>query len=386
MRAYRYRIYPNQEQQMKIAQHFGCSRFVYNWGLETKMTQYQQDRTTLSCFDLINRLKKLKSQNEWLKEVDSQSLQMALRNLDNAYTKFFREKKGFPNFHSRRGKQTYSIPQRCLILDRKSVRIPKLGIVKAKIHRDCLGKTGTWTISRTPTGKYFVSITTDFTPEHKSIPNKQVGIDLGIRTYATCSDGNKIDNPKWLRESSDRLAALQHRASKKTKGSSNRKKANLKVAKCYEKVANQRKDWQHKWSAKLVSENQVICLEDLNVAGMLKNHKLARSIHECAWSQFVSLLEYKADWYGSKIVKIGRFEPSSKRCSCGYLNKELTLADREWTCPACHTTHDRDLLASRNILHFGQKLLSGQGLPVEPVEMLEVPKSVKQEAQPLSAG
>ena len=386
MRAYKYRIYPNCEQKAKIAQHFGCTRFVYNWGLETKMAQYQQNKTTLSCFDLINRLKELKSENKWLKEVDSQSLQMALRNLDNAYTRFFREKKGFPKFKSKHNnRQSYQIPQRCLIVDNSHVKIPKLGVVKAKIHRKCVGKTGTWTISKTPAGKYFVSIITNATPT-KSCSDGIIGIDLGIKTYATCSNGNKIDNPKWLRNLSDRLAVLQRRASKKVKGSNNRKKANLRVAKYYEKITNQRNDWQHKWSAKLVSENKVICLEDLNVAGMLKNHRLARSIQECAWSQFVSFLEYKAEWSGTRIIEIGRFDPSSRLCSCGYLNRNLTLADREWTCPVCHTTHDRDLLASQNILKFGLKLLSGSGRPVEPVEMLAVAKSKKQEAQPLVVG
>lgn len=381
MRAYKYRIYPNHEQRVKIAQHFGCTRFVYNWGLETKIAQYQQDKTTLSCFDLINKLKELKSENEWLKEVNSQSLQMALRNLDNAYIRFFREKTGFPKFKSKHNsRQSYQIPQRCSIVDNSHVKISKLGIVKARIHRECVGKTGTWTISKTPTGKYFVSIVTD-SASTSSCGGGIIGIDLGIKTYATCSDGNKIANPKWLRNSSDRLAVLQRRASKKVKGSNNRKKANLRVAKCYEKITNQRKDWQHKWSAKLVSENKVICLEDLNVAGMLKNHHLARSIQECAWSQFVNFLEYKAEWSGTKIIKIGRFEPSSKLCSCGYLNKNLTLADREWICPVCQTTHDRDLLASQNILKFGLKLLSGSGRPVEPVEMLAMAKSKKQETQ-----
>lgn len=384
MRGYKYRIYPNQEQEQKIAQHFGCSRFVYNWGLETKIAYYQQKEKTLSCFDLIKRLPELKAQNEWLKEADSQSLQMALRNLDNAYTRFFREKKGFPRFHSGHNpRQAYQIPQRCQIIDSHHVKIPKLGVVRAKIHRECLGKTGTWTISKTPAGRYFVSIVTDYTPSPKPRPNNQIGIDLGIKTYATCSNGEKINNPKWFRNSSKRLAVLQRRASRKAKGSNNRRKANLKVAKYYERTTDQRKDWQHKWTTKLVNENQVICLEDLNVAGMLKNHYLARAIQECAWSQFVSFLEYKANWYGTKIVKIGRFEPSSKLCPCGYINKSLTLADRKWTCPECQQPHDRDLLASQNILRFGQKLISGSGRPVEPVESPTMVGAMKQEVQAL---
>ena len=383
MRAYKYRIYPDNQQRQKIAQHFGCSRFVYNWGLETKISAYQKDKESLAYFDLANRLKSLKEENPWLKEVDSQSLQMALRNLDNAYTRFFREKKGFPKFHSKQNsRQSYQIPQRCEVLDR-AVKIPKLGIVRAKIHRNFTAKAGTWTISKNPSGQYFVSIVTDETPQVKRKSNNQIGIDLGIKTFATCSNGNKISNLKWLRKKSKHLAFVQRQVSHKIKGGQNRRKANLKVAKTYQKIVNQREDWQHKWSAKLVSENQVICLEDLSVSNMLKNHSLARSIQECAWSSFVSKLEYKAEWYGTQIVKIGRFEPSSKICSCGEINHELTLADRVWTCKKCGQTHDRDLLASQNILKFGMNLISGRDYRIKPVELPELSGAMKQEAQSL---
>lgn len=381
MRAYKYRIYPNNDQKELIAKHFGCTRFVYNWGLETKIAQYQKDKTTLSYFNLSKMLPELKSQNEWLKAVNAQSLQAALRNLDNAYTRFFREKKGFPKFKGKHNsKQSYQIPQNCLIMDNSHVKIPKLGIVKAKIHRNFTAKAGTWAISKNPSGQYFVSIVTNENPCLKRKSNNQIGIDLGIKTYATCSNGDKISNPKWLRKKSKHLAFTQRQASHKIKGSQNRKKANLKVAKIHQKIVNQREDWQHKWSAKLVSENQVICLEDLNIAGMLKNHKLARSIQECAWSSFVNKLEYKAEWYGTQIVKIGRFEPSSRICSCGEINHELTLSDRVWTCKKCGQTHDRDLLASQNILKFGMKLISGRDYRIKPVELPTLAGAVKQEA------
>lgn len=382
MRAHKYRIYPNKAQQELIAKHFGCSRFVYNWGLENKIREYQTNKKTLSCFGLINRLPQLKTEYEWLKEVDSQSLQMALRNLDNAYTAFFKKKNAFPKFHSKHHKQSYQIPQRCQVLENE-VKIPKLGFVKARIHRPPIGKLGTFTISKTPTGKYFVSVITDEEPVFSRKSDKMIGIDLGIKAYATCSDGLEIANPKWLRNKQQRLSCLQRRASKKVKGSQNRRKANLKVAKVYEKITDQREDWQHKWSSKLVSENQVICLEDLSVANMLKNHKLARSIQECAWSSFVSKLEYKAKWYGTQIAKIGRFEPSSKICACGEINHDLTLADRVWTCKKCGRENPRDLLAAQNILKFGLKLLSGQVLPVEPVELPTLAGAKKQEAQML---
>ena len=382
MRAYKYRIYPNTEQKQKIAQHFGCSRFVYNWGLEQKIAEYQKNKKSLSYFDLANELKALKQKNVWLKEVDSQSLQMALRNLDNAYTAFFKKQNRFPRFHNRHGRQSYQIPQRCEVSD-KSVKIPKLGLVKAKIHRNFTAKAGTWTISKNHSGQYFVSIITDEEPRLKRKSDNRIGIDLGIKTFATCSNGDKISNPKWLRRQSKHLAFTQRQASHKVKGSQNRKKANLKVAKIHQKIVNQREDWQHKWSAKLVSENQVICLEDLSVSNMLKNHKLSRSIQECAWSNFVSKLEYKAEWYRTRIVKIGRFDPSSKICSCGEINHELTLADRVWTCKKCGQTHDRDLLASQNILKFGMKLISGRDYRRKPVELPTLARAMKQEAQPL---
>ena len=382
MRAYKYRIYPSETQKELIAKHFGCSRFVYNWGLEQKIAKYQKNKKSLSYFDLANELKTLKQTNVWLKEVDSQSLQMALRNLDNAYTAFFKKQNRFPRFHSKHGRQSYQIPQRCEVLD-KAVKIPKLGIVRAKIHRNFTAKAGTWTISKNPSGQYFVSIITDESPRLKRKSDNQIGIDLGIKTFATCSNGDKISNPKWLRKKSKHLAFAQRQASHKIKGSQNRKRANLKVAKIHQKIVDQREDWQHKWSAKLVSENQVICLEDLSVSNMLKNHSLARSIQECAWSSFVSKLEYKAEWYGTQIVKIGRFEPSSKICSCGKINHELTLADRVWTCKKCGQTHDRDLLASQNILKFGMKLISGRNYRIKPVELPTLAGAMKQEAQPL---
>ena len=379
MRAYKYRIYPSETQKELIAKHFGCSRFVYNWGLEQKIAKYQKNKKSLSYFDLANELKTLKQTNVWLKEVDSQSLQMALRNLDNAYTAFFKKQNRFPRFHSKHGRQSYQIPQRCEVLD-KAVKIPKLGIVRAKIHRNFTAKAGTWTISKNPSNQYFVSITTEEKPQLKRKSSNQIGIDLGIKTFATCSNGNKISNPKWLRRKSKHLAFVQRQATHKTKGSQNRRKANLRVAKIHQKITNQREDWQHKWSAKLVSENKVICLEDLNVSNMLKNHKLAKAIQECAWSSFVSKLEYKAEWYETQIVKIGRFEPSSKICSCGEINHELTLADRVWTCTKCGRTHDRDLLASQNILKFGMKLISGRDYRKKPVELPTLAGATKQEA------
>ena len=377
----KYRLYPSASQTAFLNKNIGCARFVYNWGLERQLSYYQENHKKLTYAELCRELTELKKERPWLQDVISQTLVSSLRNLETAYNRFFKKQSASPKFHSRhQRKQSINAPQGLKILDKNHLYLPKIGRVRAVFHRPISGNRGGWTVIKTRTGKFFICITCRDDIKKARKTDDMIGIDLGIKTYATCSNGLKIDNPKWLRDAQKRLAILQRRASKKAIGSQNRKKANLKVAKLHEKIVNQREDWQHKWSAKLVSENQVICLEDLSVSNMLKNHKLAKSIQECAWSNFVSKLEYKAEWYGTQIVKIGRFEPSSKLCPCGYINKGLTLAERAWTCPRCKATHDRDLLASCNILSIGLKLLSGRGTPVEPVEVSASVEPVKQES------
>lgn len=375
LKAYKYRLYPNKEQEQKIAQHFGCVRYVYNWGLERKIKEYQKTKKSPSCFDLCNELIELKSKNEWLKEVNSQSLQMALRNLDNGFTSFFKKHNAFPKFKNRYTKQSYQCPQRVEIRNGK-IFIPNLKEIKIKLHRNFEGKIKTTTISRSTTNKYYASILVD---DGKDLPNKKqiknaIGVDVGLTTFATISTGEKIANPKFLDQSLERLRALQRRLSKKEKDSQNRLKAKHKIALLHEKITNQRKDFLHKLSKRFIDENQAIALEDLNIKGMVKNHNLARHISDSSWGEFVRMLEYKAEWYGSTVVKIGRFQPSSKICSCGWIKQDLTLKDRKWTCGVCGLTHDRDVLASQNILKF-----SGLEQPDEPVEMLSSDKSVKQE-------
>ena len=385
-RAYKYRIYPNKEQQELLEKHFGCVRFVYNWGLSEKIEAYQKDKKRLSCFDLINKITELKKKKEfeWLNEVNSQSLQMSLRNLDNAFTRFFRKKKGFPNFKSKkRNINSFQIPQYLKLTDK--LTLPKIPDIKIKQHRKLEGKIKTAAVSKTPTGKYYISILVEQNkklPKKSKIKNKTtIGIDLGIKTFATFSDGKKIENPKYLKNSSQKLKKQQRRLSRKIKGSNSRKKQIYKVASLHEKIKNQRSDFLHKITYQLTHDNQVgsIAIEDLNVKGMVKNHCLAQAISDVGWREFRRQLEYKTEWYGKNLLVIGRFEASSKTCICGYVNQELTLADREWTCLKCKKTHDRDLLASQNIKRFAL-IPQGLGKSSTPLERTALVGSLKEEA------
>lgn len=390
-KAFKYRIYPNQEQEVLLSKHFGHCRFLWNLALETKTNAYLSAKVNYSRFDLQKQLVELKKECEWLKEVNSQSLQSVLQNLDLAYKKFFKGA-GFPKFKSKHDKQSFHIPQNVKVEGGKLV-IPKFNKqgINIKLHRPLRGTIKSATITRTSTGKYFVSILCDTgiecPPKTEVIEDTTVGIDLGIKGFAVTSDGEVITNPKLLRNCIDRLKVLQRRASKKKKGSSNRKKANKRVALLHEKIKNQRQDFLHKVSSRLVSENQTICLENLDVSNMMKNHCLAQAISDVSWSEFNRMVEYKAEWYGVNIIRIGRFAPSSKTCECGSINKDLKLSDRVWKCKSCGQVNERDLLAARNIKKFALfKENSGQVLSVEPVEMSTLVESMKQEAQPIAFG
>ncbi len=339
--------------------HIGACRFVYNLSLERKIKAYETDKTTLSCYNLNAMLPDLKKEFEWLTEVNSQSLQQTNRNLDSAFTRFFREKKGFPKFKSRKNPlQTFGIPQHYKVdFDNNRVKLPKIGWIKTKLSRQFNGISKTATVSMTATGKFFISILVDDgreTPEKEPFGyDSTIGLDVGITDFVTMSDGTKIDNPKFLRGSIQRLNVLQKRVSQKKKGSKNRDKAKYQVAKQHEKITDQRKDFLHKVSSKAVSDNQAIAIETLNVAGMMKNHCLAQAIGDVSWSEFFRQLEYKCEWYGKTLLRVGQFEPSSKICSvCGSINDDLKLSDREWTCAGCGTFHDRDVNASINIKKF----------------------------------
>lgn len=387
-RAYKYRLYPTNSQKELIHKHCGSVRFVYNLALETKMMAYLGSKVNLSRYDLQKQLVELKKELPWLKETNSQSLQSALINLDSAYQKFFKGA-GFPKFKSKRGKQSFSIPQDVTIREGKLI-IPKFREgVKIKLHRPIEGVIKSATISITPTGKYFVSILCELDEDIPAKTNIReettIGVDLGIKDFLVTSEGEVFENPKYLRSSIHRLKVLQRRASKKQKGSNNKKKANRRVALLHEKIKNQRQDFLHKVSNKLIRENQTICLEDLGVKNMMKNHNLAQAISDVSWSEFNRMIQYKAEWNGVNILRIGRFAPSSKTCSCGKINKDLKLSDRIWKCE-CGKVNERDLLAAQNIRKFALKDYSGQELSVEPVEMSTLVESMKQEAQTIVFG
>lgn len=363
LRAYKYRIYPTPDQEILIGKHLGCTRWLYNYALNKKITAYQNNKTNINRFQLQAELPILKKEEDtkWLSEINAQSLQSVLRNLDMAYTRFFKQKKGFPKFKSRHSnRQSFQIPQRTEVdWGNDTLTIPKIKNIPIVLSRKFEGEIKTVTISKTPTNKYYASILVDTDLKSKAKrkvkDNTAMGIDLGLTHFATLSNGEKIDNPRYLRKSLDRLKILQQRASKKVKGSQNRKKANLKVALQYEKITNQRKDFLHKLTYGLTHENQVhtICIEDLAVSNMVKNHNLALSISDAGWGMFREFITYKCDWYGKNLIVIGRYEPSSKLCSCGELNKKLSLSDRQWTCESCGETHDRDVLAANNIKNMG---------------------------------
>ena len=360
-KAYKYRIYPNREQQELINKHIGCCRYVYNFCLEKKINAYKTSKKNISKFELIKLLPSLKKEQEtfFLKEVNSLSLQASINNLDNAYKKFFKEKKGFPKFKSKRNaRQSFQIVQNTIVdFDKKKVYIPKFKEgIKCRFHRFFNGKVKTSTISRTTTDRYYISILVELdenNPEKKPIDeNKAVGIDLGIKIFATLSNGKEIPNPKNLKNALAKLKRLQRRLSRKAKGSNNREKARHVLACQYERVTNRRNDFLENVTHKLVITYDTICLETLSPKNMMKNHHLAQALSDIAIGRFNERIEQKAEWYGVNILRIGRFEPSSKMCSCGYVYKDLKLSQRVWTCPSCGRRNQRDLLAANNIKAF----------------------------------
>jgi putative transposase len=358
LKAYKYRLSPNVEQKLLLDKHFGCTRFLYNLALETKTSAYTGNKISLSYFELNKQLTDLKKECDFLKEVNSQCLQMALRNLDNSFQNFFKGRASFPNFKKKQNKQSFQLPQSVTVdFKNNCIDLPKFKEpIKAILHRTFKGDVKTVTISKTPTNKYFVSILAD---NHIELPkpiksNNAVGIDLGIKAFAVLSDGTEYANPKHLRNAMVKLKWMQRQLSKKVKGSNRRNVWKFRVAKQHERVSNQRKDFLHKATNEITNRFDLIILEDLNIKGMIKNHKLAGAISDCGWNMFETMLKYKSEWKGKKVEYIGRFEPSSKICSnCGVKNNALTLADREWTCSNCNTTHDRDRNAAKNILSFG---------------------------------
>lgn len=365
-KAFQFRLYPTMEQKQMLASFFGQSRFVYNFFLRKRIDYYTsnkgKEKQSLDYHDTSKMLTKLKQQpiTAWLKESNSQSLQQSLRHLDNAYNNFFNNGFKFPNFKKKCGRQSFSVPQFFSInVNMKQLRIPKMSPIKIILHRIIEGQMKSVVISKTPSGKYFASILCEIKKvvKLKKSGNK-IGIDLGLKSFVVTSQGENIDHPKFLKISEEKLKFFQRHLSRKVKDSNNRNKIRLKIARIHEKISNQRKDFLHKLSNRLISENQAIFAEDLNVKGILTNHCLAKSVSDSGWSEFIRQIKYKSEWNGVYFGQVDRFFPSSRRCfSCGWVNESLSLNDREWTCQSCGQIISRDFNAAQNILLFGQKLI-----------------------------
>lgn len=363
LKAYKYRLYPNKQQEELIQKTFGCCRFVYNQTLVYRNETYDKEKKSINkidCNNYCNRI--LKQKYEWLREVDKFALNNAIYNMDNAYQKFFKEHTGYPKFKSKHNnnksyRTNFTNGNIAVNFDGNKVKLPKLKCVKAKIHREFVGKIKSATISQVPSGKYYVSILVD--TEHIPIESTGciIGIDLGIKDLLITSDGEKFDNIRTTKKYENKLEKEQRKLSHKKKGSKNYKKQRIKVAKIHEKIHNTRIDNLHKISHKLISENQVIVSENLSVSNMVKNHNLAKAISDCGWYELTRQLQYKADWNDRQYIKIDRFFASSQTCSnCGCANRDTKdLSVREWICPECGTHYDRDINAAKNILEEGLK-------------------------------
>ena len=379
MRAYKYRLYPTDEQKVLFAKTFGSCRFVYNWVLDLKIEAYKQEKRSVAYKEVQERMvNELKKENRWLVEVNSQSLLNSIRDLGTACKNFFRDTHavGFPRFKSRKDRQSFQCPQHCSVdFGKETISIPKAKGIPAVLHRRFKGTVKTVTVSMTPSGRYFASVLVDTALQElkpsEPVRESAIGIDLGIKSLAVCSDGRTFDNPKNLQKSLDRLKLLQKRLSRKQKASANRNKARIRVARLQEHIANCRKDNLHEITHALTHDSQVrtLCMEDLNVKGMQRNHHLAQAAGDASFGMFLTMLEYKCRWYGVNLVKIDRFATSSKTCGqCGYVYKGLKLSERSWTCLECGTHHDRDFNAACNIKEFDLKAPPTERGKVKPVD------------------
>lgn len=365
---YKLRLTPTKSQEVLLSKHFGSIRYVYNLFLDKRTKFYlnakekQLAKKTLNYNEMSAELTKLKTnvEHDWLNECNSQSLQHSLKHLETAFNRFFKKKSKYPKFKSRKNKQSFRIPQ-FVVVEEGRIYFPKFKEgIKIDQHREIEGSIENATISRNVAGQYFASIGVVRNIEHSPKLDKTIGIDLGIKSLVVCSDGTRFDNIKPLKQLEKLVRIRQKAVSRTEKKSNGRIKARLKLGKLQVKIANIRNNHLHQISHKLVSENQTLILEDLSVKNMMGNHRLAKSIGDCSWSELVRQICYKSDWYGRKVIKIDRYFPSSKTCSnCGYIKDDLTLKDREWTCPRCNAIHDRDYNASQNILRQGLNLTVG---------------------------
>ncbi len=358
-RAYQYRIYPTDEQKKTLARTFGCVRFVYNWALRLRTDAYYERQERIYYSDASARLTALKQQPEssWLNEVAAVPLQQSLRHLDKAFKNFFEGRADYPKFHSRHGEQSATYVGTALKWDGTTLTLARMDISlnmvwSRPLPKGC--KPTTVTITKDTANRYFISILVEEDIKHLPRVKKQVGLDLGLKSMVITSDGEHVGNPRYGRSDEKKLAKAARRLSKKKQGSKNRAKARLKVAKAHAKIADRRRDYQHKLSTRIIRENQTICIESLQVKNMVKNHSLAKSISDVGWSEFTRQLEYKAEWYGRTLIKIEKWYPSSKRChSCGHILDSLSLDERFWMCPQCKAFHDRDINAAKNVLAAG---------------------------------
>ena len=356
------RLYPNTEQQALLAQSFGNVRWFWNYSLNLCETSYKKTGKGLTRTQIQSLLPGLKKDEDtlWLKETYSQCLQVVALNLSVAYKNFFEGRAELPKFKSLHRKQSISYPQNVKLEEGNYLKIPKIGLVKAKITKEINHKLRTVTISKDCTKKYYASVLYDdgLNYPDTNTEGKAIGLDVGLAHYLITSDGEKIDNPKWFNQHERNLKIKQQKLSRKNKGSNNRTKARVKVAKVHQKITNSREDFLHKLSRKIVDENQILCVENLNIKSMVKNRQLSKAIHQVGWGMFCTMLSYKAKELGKVYQELDRFFPSSKTCSsCGHKVESLPLDIRSWSCSNCGTTHDRDINAAKNIMIEGLRIL-----------------------------
>ena len=358
IRGYKYRAYPTSKQVALFAIIFGCCRYVYNYYLNWRSTQWSEYKRSTNYLMTANHLAQVrKNELPWLKDADSSALQQSLKDLDKAFKNFFEKRAKYPKFKKKVGKQSYrtSYVNNNIRIEGNHIRLPKVGDIRIANSRSFNGIIKSATVTKTPSGKYFITLCVEEEFEIKPNAGGVIGIDVGLKEFYTDSNGNAVANPRTLRKHERKLKRLQRQLSRKQKGSKNRSKAKILLARKHEKVANIRKDFLHKSALTLAVENQVVCVESLNITGMLKNHRLAKSISDVSWSEFFRILEYKLTEYGGELIKIPTFYPSSQMCSCcGYKNSLVkNLSVRTWTCPKCDTVHNRDSNAAVNILTVG---------------------------------
>ena len=371
LRAIKIRLYPNQQQKQTLSQAFGNCRWLWNHCLNLMNKTYKETGKGLSGYALKKQIPHLKREHEWLKLTYSQCLQQVCLNLGVAFNNFFEGRANYPRFKSKHYRQSIQFPQNVKVLE-NSIKFPMLAEVEAKIHRKIEGKVKTVTVSLNCYGQYFASILTDdgVDKPEQSADGKAIGIDLGLTHFAITSDGSKFDNPRWMNKHERNLKYKQQRLSRRVKGSNNRNKARKQVARVHNKISRCREDFHHKLSRRIVDENQVICVENLNVRGMVRNSSLSKAISQVGWGSFCTMLKYKSEWEGKTYLEVDRFFPSSKTCNnCLHQVNELPLDVRHWLCSSCGTKHNRDINAAKNIRDEGLRILKGRIRGFPPDEM-----------------